>query len=128
LGLSFSAGFCGVSGLSFGESGSKALAARFMLRLRTRRIVAALEPLQTSLSQESLSQAAKCILSDCLRHEICSEDPLDRANDCFVLAHDLVGKRNYLFAALALNRANSAVDAYSNFSGYSASVGQCKIK
>jgi len=87
-----------------------------------RRIVAALEPLQNTISQEGLSQVAKYILNDCLRQEICSEDPLDRANDCFTLAHDLVGKRNYPFAALALNRANSALDAYSTSPNRSASV------
>ncbi len=49
-----------------------------MLRLRTRRIVAALEPLQTTMSQEVLFQAVEYLLNQCLRHEVRSEEALDR--------------------------------------------------
>ena len=85
---------------------------RFMLRLRTRRIVSVLQSLQTKMSQEGLYQTAEYILTECLRHEMRSEEPLDRANDCFTLAHDLVGKKNYPFATLLLSNAVSALDSY----------------
>jgi hypothetical protein len=85
---------------------------RFLLRLRTRRIVSVLQSLQTNMSQEGLFQTAEYLLTECLRHEIRSEDPLDRANDCFTLAHDLVGKKNYPFATLLLSNAVSALDSY----------------
>lgn len=85
---------------------------RFMPRLRTRRIVSVLQSLQTKMSQEGLFQTAEYLLTECLRHEIRSEDPLDRANDCFTLAHDLVGKKNYPFATLLLSNAVSALDSY----------------
>ena len=85
---------------------------RFMLRLRTRRIVSVLQSLQTKMSQEGLFQTAEYLLTECLRHEIRSEEPLDRANDCFTLAHDLVGRKNYPFAALLLSNAVSALDSY----------------
>ena len=85
---------------------------RFMLRLRTRRIVSVLQSLQTEMSQEGLFQTAEYLLTECLQHEIRSEEPLDRANDCFTLAHDLVGKKNYPFATLLLSNAADALDSY----------------
>ena len=85
---------------------------RFMLRLRTRRIVSVLQSLQTEMSQEGLFQTAEYLLTECLQHEIRSEEPLDRANDCFTLAHDLVGKKNYPFATLLLSNAVDALDSY----------------
>jgi hypothetical protein len=78
---------------------------RFLLRLRTRRIVSVLQSLQTKMSQEGLFQTAEYVLTECLRHEIRAEDPLDRAHDCFTLAHDLVGRKNYPFATLLLTNA-----------------------
>jgi hypothetical protein len=102
--------------LSFEQRGAIKLAhielARFMLRLRTRRIVSVLQSLQTKMSQEGLFQTAEYLLTECLRHEIRSEDPLDRAHDCFTLAHDLVGRKNYPFATLLLSNAVSALDSY----------------
>jgi hypothetical protein len=44
--------------------------------------------------------------------EVGSVEPLDRANDCFTLADDLVGKRNYPLAALLLNNATHALDTF----------------
>jgi hypothetical protein len=85
---------------------------RFMLRLRTRRIVAALEPLQTTISQGALFRAVEYLLTECLRHEVRSEEALDRASDCFILAHDLVGKKNYSIASFVLNNAVRALDSY----------------
>lgn len=99
---------------------------RFMLRLRTRRVVAALQTLQNTMSQAALFQTVEFLLAECLRHEVRSAEPLDRASDCFVLAHDLVGKKNYPLAALALNRASSALDTYSNSADCSATVQSMK--
>jgi hypothetical protein len=89
---------------------------RFMLRLRMRRIVAALEAARVATSQAALIQAVEYLIAECLRHEVRLDEPLDRASDSFILAHDLVGKKNYPLAALALNNANIALDAYSNSS------------
>lgn len=83
---------------------------RFILRIRTRRIVAALESLRTR--KEDLCQTAQYIIAECLRHEAHLGEPLDRVSDCFTLAHDLVGKRNYPFAALLLNKAAGALDVF----------------
>jgi hypothetical protein len=87
---------------------------RFMLRLRTRRIVAVLETLRTTMSQAALFQTVEYLLAECLRHEVRSAEPLDRASDCFMLAHDLVGRRSYPLAALLLENAASALDKYLN--------------
>jgi hypothetical protein len=89
---------------------------RFMLRLRTRRIVAALETVRTAISQGALFRTVEYLLTECLREEVRSPDPLDRVSDCFTLAHDLVGKKNYPLAALLLNSAGSALDVYSKSS------------
>jgi hypothetical protein len=83
-----------------------------ILRLRTRRIVAALETPQTTMSQGVLFQAVEYLLNECLRHEVRSEEALDRANDCFILAHNLVGKKNYSIASFVLNNAVRALDSY----------------
>jgi len=87
---------------------------RFMLRLRTRKIVAALETLRTTMSQAALFQTAEYLLAECLRHEVRSAEPLDRASDCFMLANDLVGRKNYPLAALLLDNAATALDKYLN--------------
>jgi hypothetical protein len=102
---------------------------RFTLRLRMRRIVAALETLRTTMSQAALFQAVEYLLTECLRHEVRSAEPLDQASDCFMLAHDLVGKRSYPLAALLLNNAAGALDKYLNSSqvpGHSAIVHSMK--
>ena len=85
---------------------------RFLVRIRTRRIVAALETLQSTTPQGPLLQTVECLLAECLRQEIRSPEPLDRAGDCFTLAHDLVGKRNYPLAGLLLNDAARLLDIY----------------
>ena len=85
---------------------------RYMLRLRTQKIAALLEPLTKGISRDQLSDAAEHILTRCLRHELPPAEPLDRASENFTLAHDLIGKRNYPLAALALNGAANALDAY----------------
>jgi len=85
---------------------------RFMLRLRTRRIVTALEAVRTEMSQVALLQTVEYLLTECLRQESRPAEPLDRASDCFTVAHDLVGKGNYPLAALLLNNAAGALDSY----------------
>src|SRR4029079_17967897 len=47
---------------------------RFMLRLRTRRILAALETLRTTMSQTALVQTVEYLLAECLRHQVRSEE------------------------------------------------------
>ena len=84
----------------------------FLLRVRTRRIVAALGVLLTTTSQACLLQTAEFLLEECLRQEVRSPEPLVRASDCFALAHNLVGKRNYPLAALLLNDATHFLDMY----------------
>jgi hypothetical protein len=86
--------------------------AHFMLRLRTRRLVAALEPLKTMDSPEELTDATRRILAKCFYREIISEEPLSRTDDCFMLARALIGKRNFQMAALVLKNANSELESY----------------
>lgn len=86
--------------------------AHFILRLRTRRIVAALEPLRTVESPERLAEAARPILEKCFYREIISEEPLDRADDCFMLSRALIGRGNFQMAAVALKNADSELDTY----------------
>jgi hypothetical protein len=64
------------------------------------------------MSQGVLFQAVEYLLNECLRHEVRSEEALDRASDCFILAHDLVGKKNYSIASFVLNSAVRALDSY----------------
>jgi len=85
---------------------------RFMLRLRPRRIATILESLDSAASGELQSDAARRILTACTRHELPITEPLDRANEYFTLARDLIGKRNYSLGALALGNADLALDAY----------------
>jgi hypothetical protein len=85
--------------------------ARFMLRLRTRRLVAALEPLKIVQSPEELTDATHRILVKCFYREIV-EEPLDRADDCFMLSRALIGKRNFQMAAIALKNADSELELY----------------
>jgi hypothetical protein len=85
---------------------------RFMLRLRPRRIATILESLDSAASGQQISDAARRILTACTRHELPVEEPLDRANEFFTLARDLIGKPNYPLGALALGNAERALDAY----------------
>jgi hypothetical protein len=85
--------------------------ARFMLRLRTRRLVAALEPLKIIQSPEELMDATHRILMKCFYREIV-EEPLDRADDCFILSRALIGKRNFQMAAIALKNADNELELY----------------
>jgi hypothetical protein len=85
---------------------------RFTLRLRPRRIATILESLDSGASGDQFTDAARRILTACTRHELPVSEPLDRANDCFTLARDLIGKRNFPLAALALNGADRALGSY----------------
>jgi hypothetical protein len=85
---------------------------RFMLRLRPRRIATILESLDSAASGEQQSDAVRRILTACTRHELPITEALDRANECFTLARDLIGKRNYPLGALALGNADRALDTY----------------
>ena len=84
----------------------------FMLRLRTRRISEALNSLARIQSSAEFLAATGSILAKCLYHEVLDIRPLERAEHCFMLAHDLIGKRNLSLAALALTKAESALDLH----------------
>lgn len=87
--------------------------ARFMLRLRPGRVASILESLGHAASSQQLTDATRRILAACTRHELPVGGPLERANDFFTLAHDLIGKRNFPLATLALGNADRALeDAY----------------
>jgi hypothetical protein len=86
--------------------------AHFVLRLRTRRLVAALEPLKSIESPEELTDATHGILAKCFYREIISEDPLVRADDCIILSRAFIGKRNIQMAGVALKNAHSEVEMY----------------
>jgi hypothetical protein len=86
--------------------------AYFMLRLRTRKLAVAIEPMKKMESVEELNEATRRILAGCLYREIISADPLSRANDYFTLAHNLIGKRNRPLAAIALAKADSELEIH----------------
>ena len=86
--------------------------AYFMLRLRTSRLVGALQPLRKMTSGEELAVAAEGILTECLHHEITSVPPLDVANDCFMLARNFIGLTTFPLATLALKKADNALQLY----------------
>jgi Chromate resistance exported protein len=86
--------------------------AQFMLRLQTRRLVIALETLKKTESAEEFTDVTRRILTKCLYQEIQSARPLGRADDCCSLASDLIGKRNFQMAALALKKADSELELY----------------
>jgi hypothetical protein len=86
--------------------------ARFNLRLRPRRIVSVLESLDRTAPTHRLADAARQILSACTHHELPVGEALDRANDFFTVARDLVGKRNFPLAALALTNAGLDLDSF----------------
>jgi hypothetical protein len=85
-----------------------------MLRLRTGRLAADLAPLRTVTSPVELADSVRRILAKCFYREIKSEEPLDRADDCFMLAHALIGHRNFQLAAVALYNADNQLDSYLN--------------
>jgi hypothetical protein len=95
--------------------------AHFMLRLRPRRLAAALEPLKTIGGPEQFTDATRHILAQCFYREIISEEPLNRADDLFMLARALIKKRNFQMAALALKSADSELRSYMK----STSLGEC---
>ena len=85
---------------------------RYMLRLRTQKIAAVLEPLTKGASIDQLSDVAQHVLTQSLRHQLPPAEPLVRASENFMLAHNLIGNRNYPLAALALNGAANALELY----------------
>jgi hypothetical protein len=86
--------------------------AHFMLRLQTRRLAAALERLKTAESPEEFTDATRRILAKCFYREIICEGPLDRADDCFMLARALTRNRNFQLAAVALKNADNELELY----------------
>jgi hypothetical protein len=86
--------------------------ARFMLRLRTRKLETALRPMRGMTSGEELAVAANGVLRECLYNEIKTTEPLRSANDLFMLARDLIGRRNFALAKLALENADGALEIY----------------
>jgi hypothetical protein len=83
--------------------------ARFMLRLRPRRIASILEALERGASGREPTETVRRILAGCTRHELPAGEPLDRANDFLTVARILIGKQNAPLAVLALNNADSAL-------------------
>jgi hypothetical protein len=71
----------------------------------------ALEPLKTVESPEELTDATRRILTSFYR-KIISEGPLDRADDCFMLARALVRNRNFQMAAVVLKKADNKLELY----------------
>ena len=86
---------------------------RYGLRLRTRKIAALLEPLTKGMSADRLSKVAQDVLTQSLHRELPAAEPLVRASENFTLAHNLIGRRNYPLAVLALDGAASALELYS---------------
>lgn len=93
---------------------------RFMLRLRTRRLVSVLNSLKDAPFKDRKPEAVSRILQACMHQELPPADPLDRANDFFALAHDLIGNRNRPLAALALKNAGRELNRYEQM----ATIGQ----
>jgi hypothetical protein len=83
--------------------------ARFMLRLRPRRIASILETLETGALAQQASDTMRRILKACTRHELPTPDALDRANDFFTVARSLIGKQNIPLAVIALTNADRAL-------------------
>lgn len=85
---------------------------RFMLRLRPRRIATILDSLGEATPTQQLTDVLRRILTACTRQELPVTEPVDRANDSFTLARNLLGKRNFPLATLALSDADRALEAY----------------
>jgi hypothetical protein len=88
---------------------------RYTLRMRPRKVLAELAALG-EIASERLYDSVDRILQKCLQQELPRSEPLDRASESFTLARDLIGKRNYSLAVLALNDASAALDSYANAS------------
>jgi hypothetical protein len=88
--------------------------ARYKLRLRTQKIAALLEPLTKGVSADRLSDVAQHVLTQTLRRELPPVEPLVRASENFTLAHNLIGRKNYPLAILALDGAANALELYAN--------------
>jgi len=84
---------------------------RYTLRMRPRVVLTELAAL-SEIASERLYHSVERILQKCLQQELPPSEPLDRASESFTLARDLIGKRNYSLAALALNDASAALDSY----------------
>ena len=85
---------------------------RYMLRLKTQKIAALLEPLTKGASTDRLFSVAQDVLIQSLHRKLPVAEPLVRASENFTLAYNLIGKRNYPLAVLALNGAASALELY----------------
>ena len=83
-----------------------------ILRLRPRRLATVLEEMKGTMSSGQVTCAARRILRSCMHHELPRGEPLDHASDCFTLARDLIGKRNFPLASIALNNADHELDTY----------------
>jgi hypothetical protein len=88
---------------------------RYTLRMRPRAVLTELAALG-EIASERLYHSVERILQKCLQQELPPSEPLDRASESFTLARDLIGKRNYSLAALALNDASAALESYAKAS------------
>jgi hypothetical protein len=86
--------------------------AHFMLRLRTRRLVTALQPLKNVKSPEEFAETTYQILAKCFYREVTPAEPLDRADDCIMLSRALIEMSNFQMAAVALKSAHSELELY----------------
>jgi hypothetical protein len=84
----------------------------YVVRIRARMVAAELEAFKAEISFDQLCRAADLILAKSLQQKCSPPDPLDRANESFALAHNLIGMKNYSLAGLALHGASDALDTY----------------
>jgi hypothetical protein len=80
------------------------------LRLRVRRLAEAIEPLERTLFPREAALVARSLIANNLRHKLASTEPLDRAIDFLSLGRDFVGKGNFPLAAVALEKAETALN------------------
>ena len=73
-----------------------------------------MEPLTKDAATDQVVNVAEDVLKQCLHRELPPAEPLVRANENFTLAHNLIGKRNYPLAVLALNGAANMLELYAN--------------
>jgi hypothetical protein len=62
-------------------------------------------------SPVELADSTRRILAKCFYREIISEGPLDRADDCFMLARAHIGNRNFQLSAVALKNADNELES-----------------